>query len=72
MGNPNPTIRATDDPELAKRLGLTHWDPDRGQYTAAPEGNTKAAPAAAESKPADAGGDDQADRRGARGKRTDA
>jgi hypothetical protein len=71
MGNPNPTIRATDDPELAKRLGLTHWDPDRGQYTAAPEGHTQAAPTA-ESKPADAGGDDQADRRGARGKRTDA
>ncbi len=35
------SVTATDDPELAKRFGLTEWDEARGQYVA-----PKAAPAA--------------------------
>lgn len=34
MAEINPTIRATDDPELAKRLGLTQFDKARGQWVA--------------------------------------
>lgn len=30
----NPRVTATDDPELAKRLGLTEWDEEHGQYVA--------------------------------------
>lgn len=31
------TIRATDDPELAQRLGFTHWDEERQQFVPAPD-----------------------------------
>ena len=35
MAELHPRIRATSDPVLAARLGLTHWDAELGQYTAA-------------------------------------
>ena len=38
MAELNPRIRATSDPVLAERLGLTHWDAELGQYTAARAG----------------------------------
>ena len=38
MAELHPRIRATGDPVLAARLGLTYWDAELGQYTAARAG----------------------------------
>lgn len=42
-------VRATDDEKLARELGLTEWDEDRGQYVAPSDvTGTAAAPDAAD------------------------
>lgn len=37
MANQNPNVVATDDPELAKSLGLDYYDESTGQWTKTPE-----------------------------------
>lgn len=41
MSEQEPRVTATDDPELAKRLGFTVWDDDRQQYVAPPESTSE-------------------------------